>query len=167
MQNTCSTWFKYWELCVLRNRASFEMLVKANLCVELSCWCGAAPSASGKQCLHGAGGMSDLHSWSPLGFTGFGISCREDEALGNGSASFQNSGFEEGQQISSTPRKFSRKWNIWQHSEKKCIGYVFHASIIRYCRYSFTFPSDPYKLLDEWRLSQVILFWFILVFINN
>lgn len=124
--------------------------LQSRLCAQLPCW------VPGKQ--EQVAGLSFTH------FTGFGISCREDEDLGNGSASLENSGFEKEQQISSMPRIFSRKWNIFKKSEKKCIGYVFHMSIIRFCKYSFTCPADPYKLFSEWRLSQVIFFCKLLIY---
>lgn len=108
-------------------------------------------------CLRGAAGMADLHAWSPLDFAGFGISCREHMYLDNGSASFEIAGFEKDQRLSSTPRNFSGKWNFCTTEKKMCMGYVFRMNIISYCRYSFTPLADPYRLINEWRLSQVIL----------
>lgn len=102
------------------------MPVQTTLCVVLSCWGEVAPLVLGEQCLHEQV-ASELHTWSPLDFIGFGISCRADEDLGNGSALLENSGFEKEQQISSAPRIFGRKLNILKNSEKNvhrlCLSY--------------------------------------------
>lgn len=95
-------------------------------------------------------------------------SCREHMYLDNGSALFKIAAFEKDQQLSSTPRNFSRKWSfLWNREKKFCVGYVFHMNIIRYCTYSFPSLADPCRSVSEDFSEWSCLFLVIYIYVKR